>query len=395
MTIPDWTGGVAAALPVDADDALLFGRAHVPGRGPRVVTIRDGGVVDISNAFATARALTEASDPADALRAAEGPVLGSVEALLANTVPEQRDDTAPWLLSPIDLHVVKAAGVTFPVSMIERVIEERAGGDASRAEEIRIRVSAVIGDDLQSLVPGSHDARRLRRYLQDQGLWSQYLEVGIGPDAEVFTKAPVLSTVGTAVDVGVSEISAWNNPEPEVVLVVSSQGRIVGATLGNDVNLRDIEGRSALLLPRAKDNNASAALGPFVRLLDAGFRIDDLRATRVGLCIEGEDGFALDDTSDLALISRDPESLVRQTLGAHHQYPDGFVLYLGSLFAPIMDRDEPGHGFTHHLGDVVRIRAPRLGTLVNRVARSETLPPWTYGIAELIADLSAQHAAER
>ncbi|BDZ54090.1 fumarylacetoacetate hydrolase family protein [Agromyces marinus] len=384
-TWPDARG----ILPDDAGRATLVGRAWTPA-GPSVVVLRPEGVVDVSRAFPTMRALTEHADPIAALAAADGPVLGSLDDLVANTPPETRDPARPWLLSPIDLHVVKAAGVTFPVSMLERVIEERARGDQDAAASIRAEILATIGGSLDALKPGSDEAAALKALLIERGWWSQYLEVGIGPDAEVFTKAPVLATVGALVDVGVHPASQWNNPEPEVVLVVSSAGRIVGASLGNDVNLRDVEGRSALLLGKAKDNNASASLGPFIRLFDDGYGIADLRASVVRLSIDGEEGYRLDGTSELARISRDPVDLVGQVVGAHHQYPDGFVLYLGTMFAPVEDRDVPGRGFTHRDGDLVRIAEPRLGTLVNRVRSTSDAEPWTFGIDALCRSLSAR-----
>jgi fumarylacetoacetate (FAA) hydrolase family protein len=380
-------GGTHASLPVEAS-ALLAGRVWDPAvAGPSVVAVREGSILDLSETFATMRDLVEHADPAGALAAAVGPSLGSLAELYANTPEDTRDVGRPWLLSPIDLQVVKAAGVTFPVSMLERVIEEKARGDADAAAPIRERILAQLGGELSNLVPGSPEAAKLKEYLIAEGMWSQYLEVGIGPDAEIFTKAPVLATVGTAVQVGVREDSEWNNPEPEVVLVVASSGSIVGAALGNDVNLRDIEGRSALLLGEAKDNNASASVGPFIRFFDAAFGLDELRAETVSLRVEGTDGFVLEGTSPLAQISRDPADLVAQAL-AHHQYPDGFVLYLGTMFAPGEDRDEPGRGFTHHVGDVVTISSPRLGALVNRVARTGDVEPWTFGTAALFAGLA-------
>lgn len=387
-TTAGWQGSAADALPVDAADAVLVGRIWDPAAGgPSVVAVRDGALVDVSRAFPILRNLTESPDPVAALAAADGPVLDSVDSVLANTPEATRDDGAPWLLSPIDLHVVKAAGVTFPVSMLERVIEERAMGDADAAGPIRARILDQLGGDLDSLVPGSAQAMALKDLLVTEGMWSQYLEVGIGPDAEIFTKAPVLASVGTAVDVGVREDSSWSNPEPEVVLVVASDGRIVGATLGNDVNLRDIEGRSALLLGEAKDNNASAAIGPFVRLLDDRFDLDALRGQTVTLRVEGTDGFVLEGTSPLARISRDPVDLVAQAL-RHHRYPDGLVLFLGTMFAPGEDRDEPGRGFTHHVGDVVRIASPGLGGLVDRVVHANDAAPWTFGIHALMTSLA-------
>ena len=287
---------------------------------------------------------------------------------------------------------MKAAGVTFAVSMVERVIEEQAKGDPARASAIRAEIGDIIGGELKGLKPGSPEAAALKKHLQQRGLWSQYLEVGIGPDAEVFTKAPVLSSVGTGADVGIHPISTWNNPEPEVVLVISSAGRIVGATLGNDVNLRDVEGRSALLLGKAKDNNASAALGPFVRLFDRSFGIGHVRRMKVQLKVTGEDGFVMDGRSDMAAISRDVEDLAKQAIGPHHQYPDGLVLYCGTLFAPIQDRDAPGQGFTHKVGDIVTIASDELGALTNRVRLSTECAPWTDGIRALMASLTARRA---
>jgi fumarylacetoacetate (FAA) hydrolase family protein len=377
-----WTGTAADALPADAERATLVGRAwDAATGGPVVVAVRNGLIHDLSASFPLMRDLTETMDPAAAAADAAGPVLGTADV---------RDPGRPWLLSPIDLHVVKAAGVTFPVSMLERIIEEKARGEAESADAIRREVLDALGTDLRDLVPGSPEAGRLKRLLVQKGLWSQYLEVGIGPDAEIFTKAPVLATVGTGVDVGVRSDSEWNNPEPEIVLVIASTGRVVGATLGNDVNLRDIEGRSALLLGQAKDNNASAAVGPFLRLFDDRFGLDELRRETVTLRVDGTDGFVLDATSPLAEISRDPADLARQALGSMHQYPDGLVLYLGTMFAPNDDRDVPGHGFTHHVDDVVRIASPALGALTNRVRRTEDVEPWTFGIHALFASLAAR-----
>jgi fumarylacetoacetate (FAA) hydrolase family protein len=356
--------------------------------GPSVVAVRDDGLYDVSAEFATVSDLCETADPAAALRSAAGERVGDLADVLANTPPERRDPELPHLLAPVDLQVLRAAGVTFAVSLLERVIEERADGDPAAAA--RERAEFATGADLSGVRPGSPEAARLKERLVAEGAWSQYLEVGLGPDAEIFTKAPLLSAVGTAADAGIRAGSVWNNPEPEIALVVASTGRIVGATLGNDVNLRDIEGRSALLLSHAKDNNASAALGPFLRLFDDGFGLDDVRHTDVTLTVRGEDGFVLEDVSSMKHISRDPEDLVAQLIGPHHQYPDGAVLYLGSMFAPVLDRDAPGQGFTHHADDVVTVAAPRLGGLVNRIRTCDQCPPWTVGVGELFRNLAGR-----
>ena len=265
-------------LPEDGTRGALVGRVWLPqAQGPAVVAVRSDGVFDVSARFPTVSALCEEDDPASALQGAKGERIGDLDAILANTPPDRRDPKKPWLLAPVDLQVLKAAGVTFAISMLERVIEERARGNPASAEAIRKEVTRLVGDDLSKLKPGSAGGdARLKQVLIDQNAWSQYLEVGIGPDAEVFTKAPMLSSVGTGMDAGLHPKSTWNNPEPEVVLVVSSRGKIVGAALGNDVNLRDFEGRSALLLSKAKDNNASCAIGPLLRLFDDSFTLDDV-----------------------------------------------------------------------------------------------------------------------
>ncbi|ACB34721.1 conserved hypothetical protein [Leptothrix cholodnii SP-6] len=379
----------ARILPDDGLAGTLVGRVWIGGTGPAVVALRPEGVFDLSAAYPTMSTLLDTAQPAEAVRQAAGQRLCSVDELLANSLPGARHEALPWLLAPCDLQVVKAAGVTFAASLIERVIEEQARGDASRAQGLRAQVTELIGASLAEIRPGSPQAMALKALLQQKGLWSQYLEVGIGPDAEVFTKAPVLASVGCGEDIGIRADSAWNNPEPEVVLAVNSRGDIVGATLGNDVNLRDIEGRSALLLGKAKDNNASCAIGPFIRLFDAGFGLDDVRRETVNLRVAGVDGFELRGINTMASISRDPADLVAQTLGAH-QYPDGFMLFLGTLFAPIEDRDQPGGGFTHKLGDVVTIQSAWLGGLHNRVTHSETAPPWRFGLRAFIANLAAR-----
>jgi len=377
------------SLPEDQFRAALAGRVWRPDvDGPSVVAVRDGDVFDITASFPTMRDLCEQPDPAAALRAAEGEKLGELRGILDNTPPEIRDASMPWLLAPVDLQAIKAAGVTFAVSMLERVIEERARGNADAAAAIRADVQRIIGDDLSALKPGSDEAEALKQALMQQGAWSQYLEVGIGPDAEIFTKAPPMSAVGTGMDGGVHPKSSWNNPEPEIVMVVASSGAIVGATLGNDINLRDVEGRSALLLGKAKDNNSSATIGPMIRFFDADFTLDTIREAEVALTVEGEDNFFLQGGSSISRISRDPEELVTQMMGAHHQYPDGAVLYLGTMFAPIQDRDAPGGGFTHKTGDIVTVSTPSLGRLVNRMRPTDQCEPWRFGTAALMRNLA-------
>jgi fumarylacetoacetate (FAA) hydrolase family protein len=378
-------------LPEDGLAGTLLARVWTTGPqpGPAVAVLRPEGVFDLSRDFPTMSTLLDADRPVEAVRRTAGRRLCAVDELLDNSRPGTRDAARPFLLAPCDLQVVKAAGVTFATSMIERVIEEQARGDASRALALRGKVQALIGENLADIRPGSGQAMALKALLQQQGLWSQYLEVGIGPDAEVFTKAPVLSSVGTGQEVGIRADSSWNNPEPEVVLAVNGRGGIVGATLGNDVNLRDIEGRSALLLGKAKDNNASCAIGPFIRLFDEGFGMDDVRRETVHLEVRGTDGFVMRGINTMASISRDPPDIVAQTLAAH-QYPDGFMLFLGTLFAPVEDRDQPGGGFTHKLGDTVTIRSARLGALQNRVTHSETAPPWRFGLRAFVSNLAAR-----
>ena len=362
---------ISEILPADFRNGLFIGRAESEA-GPNVIAIRDGNMFDLTGEVATVSG-------AVARRAfSGGRLIGPVE----DGLPEG------WvLLSPVDLQCIKASGVTFALSAIERVIEERARGDATRAAEIRDLLEKRIGGGIRSVVPGSAEAMALKDALIEEGMWSQYLEVAIGPDAEIFSKSPVLSTVGAGAQIGVRSDSTWNNPEPEVVLVVDPEGETVGATLGNDVNLRDFEGRSALLLSKAKDNTASCSIGPFIRLFDESFTIEDVRQANVDLLIEGADGYRLEGTNRMSEISRDPLELVRQTLSEHH-YPDGFVLFCGTLFAPTQDRDTPGAGFTHELGDRVTISSERLGRLSNVVTTSRDAPAWTVGITAFMRNLA-------
>jgi len=377
-----------STLPTDSTAGTLVGRVWRPELdGPSVVVIRADGVFDISRSYPTMRDLCEAPDPAAAVAGAHADRFTDLATLLANT-EDRRDPHKPHLLAPIDLQAIKAAGVTFAISLLERVIEEQARGAPERAAQARAEVESALGGTIEKIKPGSAQAMELKKLLQEKGLWSQYLEVGIGPDAEIFTKAQPMAAVGTGAAIGVLPQSTWNNPEPEVVVVVNSRGEIVGATLGNDVNLRDLEGRSALLLGKSKDNNASTAIGPFVRLFDKTFTLDDVRRTRVALTVTGTDGFVLDGSSDLGKISRDPAELVAQMIGPHHQYPDGAVLFLGTMFAPVKDRDAPGMGFTHHPGDVVTIAADHLGALTNVVTTCDKAPPWTFGAAQLMRNLA-------
>ncbi len=364
-----------AMLPQDSRAALLVGRLSTPA-GPSPILIRDGVVYDVSTSTPTVADLLDEASPG----AVEGKQLFSIDDLPAH---------ADRLLAPLDLQVIKAAGVTFAVSAVERVIEERARGDSTAAAAIRGKLESYIGGAIRAVVPGGPDAAKLKDALLGEGLWSQYLEVAIGPDAEIFTKAAVLSSVGWGADIGVRSDSHWNNPEPEIVLAVDSHGRTRGATLGNDVNLRDFEGRSALLLSKAKDNNASCAIGPFIRLFDDQFGMDDVRNAVVALTVEGTDNYRLEGESSMGQISRDPDELVRQAMSEHH-YPDGFMLFLGTLFAPIDDRDEPGRGFTHKEGDLVSIATPTLGTLINRVTTSNAAPPWRFGVRALMASLASR-----
>ena len=371
-------------------DGVFVGRVWREGIGPALVMVRGGKLFDItSRELPTMRDLCEAGDPAATAKAAPGVEIASLNEVLAASASAK---PAPVrLLAPIDLQAIKAAGVTFATSMLERVIEEKARGNPALADGIRHDISRLIGDDLSKLVPGSPEAMALKKALIEKGAWSQYLEVGIGPDAEIFTKSQVMSAVGFGADVGIHPVSQWNNPEPECVLVVNSAGQIIGAALGNDVNLRDVEGRSALLLGKAKDNNASCSLGPFIRLFDAGYGLAEVNTMDVSLSVEGPDGFTLSGGSNMSRISRPPLKLVEGAIGPHHQYPDGFVLFCGTVFAPTQDRDAPGSGFTHKHGDVVSVSNPKLGALINTVRATDQCPPWRFGVSHLMRNLAGRN----
>jgi len=376
-------------LPQDAADALLIGRVWSNAeRGPCPVLIDGEAVRNVTRLSSTLAGLLTYSDLVDSLaRRSQFPLLGTLDEFLGET---EDGGPAGRLLAPCDLQPIKAAGVTFAASMLERMIEERAKGDPQRAEEIRVQLVPVVGSNLRALRAGSPEAARVKQVLQDLDLWSQYLEVGIGPDAEVFSKAPPMAAVGVGAKIGIHPKSEWNNPEPEIVLAVSPRGEIVGATLGNDVNLRDFEGRSALLLGKAKDNNASCAIGPFIRLFDGRFTLASVEQLTVSLSVRGVDGFAADGESRMSEISRSPADLVAQTIDRNHQYPDGLMLFLGTMFAPVQDRRGPGLGFTHEIGDEVCIASPSLGTLVNWVDHCDAIPPWTFGLLSLIDSLKAR-----
>ena len=375
---------------IPGGDAVLVGRCLLAA-GPSVVVVRDGALFDVTSRFPTVSDLLNGSHPvADLMDSLPGSPAVALQKVLEGARCLDGSGDAPLLLAPCDLQAIKACGVTFMTSLMERIIEERAGGDPQHAEQIRAELLDGIGTDLRGIVPGSAAAAQLKQSLQRRGMWSQYLEVAIGPDAEVFTKAQPLSAVGHGMEIGIHPDSRWNNPEPEIVLAVNRHGHIVGATLGNDVNLRDVEGRSALLLGKAKDNNGACAIGPFIRLFHESFTLDTVRACTVSLRVHGADGFQMSAGSHMAQISRDPEELVRQVVNRHHSYPDGLMLFLGTMIAPTTDRDGPGLGFTHRVGDLVEISTPALGRLVNRINHTDRIPPWTFGIADLMRNLAAR-----
>ncbi len=383
----------ANTLPDGGLTGCFVGRTWLPGDwgGPTPVLVSDEGVFDLLSVAPTLSGLLAMSDPAAAAQEGKGVRLGDVEAMLANSAHHNQDPEQPYFLAPSDLQALKACGVTFVSSMLERVIEEQAKGDPDKAAEIRDAIGAEIGQSLADITPGSEEAARVKAVLEERGLWSQYLEVGIGPDAEVFTKSQPMAAVGVGAEIGIHPKSTWNNPEPEIVLAIAPDSRIVGACLGNDVNLRDFEGRSALLLGKAKDNRASCAVGPFIRLFDDSFNLDHVRAMEISLSVSGTDGFELQGSSSIAEISRDLADLAAYACGPHNQFPDGLLLFTGTMFAPTEDRDAPDQGFTHHLGDIVTIANPMLGSLTNQINHTDKIPPWTFGIGALMANLSARN----
>jgi fumarylacetoacetate (FAA) hydrolase family protein len=388
--MPQLKLSVQESLPRRAAEALLVGRAWVPAEeGPSVIGVRGDEAVDLTRTYPTVSHLLNVAKPADVRSAIrQAPALARLDALVGNSVEGTRDPSKAWLLAPCDLQAVKASGVTFIASLLERVIEERARGNPALADGARREIQAIIGPDLRGIRPGSPEATRVKAVLVEKGMWSQYLEVGIGPDAELFTKCPPMAPVGLGARVGIHPKSVWNNPEPELVLVINSAGAIVGVTLGNDVNLRDVEGRSALLLGRAKDNNASAAIGPFIRVLDDTFTLDQARRISFETTVEGLDGFRIKHTTNVNEIGRDLEDLASQLHSRYHQYPDGVVLYIGTMFTPLDDRGAPGSGFTHKVGDVVKIAAPEIGALVNEVVHCHEAEPWSFGTGALLANLA-------
>ncbi|MDV7571583.1 fumarylacetoacetate hydrolase family protein [Acinetobacter baumannii] len=374
-------------LPTSLSNAKLVGRVWRPNKGPSVVILRDNILIDVTESVTSMADFLD-NNPADLFDTLMGEPIGKVEDLILNPEEMGYHSDRPCLLAPCDFQALKACGVTFAKSMVERVIDERTSGDPARAEELRQRIGALIGGSLSNIQAGSQKAAEVKATLIAEGLWSQYLEVGIGPDAEVFTKSQPMSAVGYGAHVGINRVSEWNNPEPEVVLAVDSQGNIRGATLGNDVNLRDVEGRSALLLGKAKDNNASCSIGPFIRLFDNNFTLSDIENATLTMSVKGSDGFTMSGHSNMAEISRKPANLAAQTYNDSHQYPDGFMLFLGTMFAPTQDREGKGSGFTHKPGDIVEISTPLLGTLRNTVVYSDQAAPWTYGTRALMRNLA-------
>ena len=383
------TNAWRSLLPEDHERAELIGRIWLPDVGPVLVSVKGDSICDLSAIAPTSSELLNLDEPVRVIRAAQSlPQIATLWDVCSNSTPDRAPEAGPALLAPCDLQPIKASGVTFVASLLERVIEERARGDAAKAEGLRQSIAEIVGNNLESVRPGSDGAARLKDVLIEQGVWSQYLEVGIGPDAEIFTKCAAMAAVGAGAEIGVHPRSEWNNPEPEVVLAINAKGVAQGATLGNDVNLRDFEGRSALLLGKAKDNNASCAIGPFIRLFDEHFGIDDVRQSDIALHVQGPDGFTFSAQSSMSKISRDPLDLVQQTIGANHQYPDGVMLFLGTMFAPTVDRFATGKGFTHLVGDIVTVSTPRLGALINRVNQTDRVAPWTFGTGALMKNLA-------
>lgn len=375
-------------LPTSLQHAKLVGRVWIPKQGPSIVLLRDQQLIDITESVISMADFLD-DHPAERFDTLTGKSIGKIEDLILDPTQMGYHADRPCLLAPCDFQALKACGVTFAKSMVERVIDERTSGDPAHAEDLRQRIGALIGGSLSNIQAGSEKAKQVKATLIAEGLWSQYLEVGIGPDAEVFTKSQPMSAVGYGAQVGINRISQWNNPEPEIVLAVDSQGNIRGATLGNDVNLRDVEGRSALLLGKAKDNNASCSIGPFIRLFDEHFTLEDIEHASLSMSVTGaEDGFSLSGHSNMIEISRKPAQLVSQTYNDSHQYPDGFMLFLGTMFAPTQDREGQGSGFTHKSGDVVEISTPLLGTLRNTVVYADQAVPWTYGTRALMRNLA-------
>ncbi len=383
---------VEKLLPSGGLNGTFVGRVWWPedNGGPLPVRIEEEGIYDLSGLAPTLAQILNLEGAAQQIGNLDCRRLAATRDVLLSSSIDRRKSDLPFFLAPADLQAIKACGVTFVKSMLERVIEEQVRGDLSLADEIRAKIIEQVGGSLQDIVPGSDAAARVKEVLLERGLWSQYLEVGIGPDAEIFTKCQPLASVGIGAEIGIHPGSNWNNPEPEIVMAINRAGQIIGATLGNDVNLRDFEGRSALLLGKAKDNRASSSVGPFIRLFDDGFSLNDVRQMEVSLMVRGTDGFVMEGRSSISEISRDLQDLANAAVSQTNQFPDGLLLYTGTMFAPTEDRDAAGQGFTHHVGDVVTISNEKLGALVNRVEHCDKITPWTFGLSQLMNNLATR-----
>jgi len=376
----------AQVLPSDGYAGTLVGRALFPGvfPGPCVVAIREDGVHNISGTVPTMAQLLNAPNPLATLqRALRNCVyLGPLESLLENSTPSTHDPLKPYLLTPIDLQAVKAVGLTFVNGLLQRFADDN-GGAATVA-----KMEKAAGVALGKILPGSEEAARLRTALMEDGLWNDTLEVGFGPDVELFTKAQPLSAVGTGAEIAVLPTSKQTFAEPEVVLMLNADGKICGATLGCDMTARDVEARSLLLLGRAKDQNATCAVGPFIRLFDQTFSLPNVQGMNLTYAFEGADDAVFTDTGSMDQIGRGLITLARQVVNEHHGYPDGVALFTGCMFKAPSSRGASDTPFTHQVGDVVIIKASPLGTLINRVNTTDKVRPWSFGMSDLMANLA-------